>query len=54
LAREEQQRINRELDHAGKVLATAEVSYEHIEETLNRTLALVVSAYAFRCRARYA
>jgi hypothetical protein len=41
LAREEQERITRELGQAQRILATAEVVYEHIEDTLNRALALV-------------
>lgn len=41
LARDEQDRIRHELKQAEKVLATAHVIYEHIEETLNRVLELV-------------
>lgn len=41
LVREEQERITRELTHAQRILDTAEVVYEHIEDTLNRALALV-------------
>jgi site-specific DNA recombinase len=41
LAREEQERIRHELAQAQKVLATAQVIYAHIEDTLNRALALV-------------
>ncbi len=41
LAREEQERIIRELGQAQRILATAQVVYAHIEDTLNRALALV-------------
>lgn len=41
LAREEQERIAAEVKQAERVLATAEVVYEHIEDTLNRALELV-------------
>ncbi len=41
LAREEQERINRELSHAQRILATSEIVYAKIEDTLNRALALV-------------
>jgi site-specific DNA recombinase len=41
LARDEQERIRHELAQAQKVLATAEVIYAHVEDTLNRALALV-------------
>ena len=41
LARDEQQRIARELSQAQKVLATSRVIYAHIEDTLSRALALV-------------
>jgi site-specific DNA recombinase len=41
LAREEQERINRELSHAQRILATSEIVYIKIEDTLNRALALV-------------
>jgi len=40
LAREEHDRIAHELDQAQKLLATAKVVYAHIEDTLNRALAL--------------
>jgi site-specific DNA recombinase len=41
LGLQEQHRIARELTQAQNVLATARVIYAHIEETLNRALALV-------------
>jgi hypothetical protein len=41
LAAEEQDRIRSELEGAGRVLATAEVIYGRIEDTLNLALALV-------------
>ncbi|MDT5024274.1 MAG: hypothetical protein QOE61_700, partial [Micromonosporaceae bacterium] len=41
LARDEQQRIARELVQAQKVLDTSRVIYAHIEDTLSRALALV-------------
>jgi hypothetical protein len=41
LARDEQQRIARDLTQAQKVLDAARVIYAHIEDTLNRALALV-------------
>src|SRR5436309_7224113 len=41
LAREEQHRIAHELSQAQKVLATSQVIYAHIEDTLSRALALV-------------
>jgi site-specific DNA recombinase len=41
LARDEQERIRHELAGAQKVLATAQVIYAHIEDTLNRALTLV-------------
>ena len=41
LAREEQARISKELDQAGRILATSEIIYTKIEDTLNRALALV-------------
>ncbi len=41
LAREEQERISKELGQASRILATAEVIYAKIEDTLNRALALV-------------
>jgi site-specific DNA recombinase len=41
LAREEQERIQKELTQAQRVLATVTVSYGQIENTLNRALTLV-------------
>jgi site-specific DNA recombinase len=41
LAREEQARIHQELGEAQRVMATSEVVYGRIEDTLNRALALV-------------
>jgi site-specific DNA recombinase len=41
VARDEQARIQHELTQAQKVLATSQVIYAHIEDTLNRALALV-------------
>ncbi len=41
VAREEQARIQHELVQAQKILATSQVIYAHIEDTLNRALALV-------------
>ncbi len=41
LAREEQERISKELGQASRILATAEVIYAKIEDTLNRALTLV-------------
>jgi DNA invertase Pin-like site-specific DNA recombinase len=41
IAREEQTRITAELKQAQKILATAEVVYERIEDTLTRALTLV-------------
>jgi site-specific DNA recombinase len=41
LAREEQARIKNELEGAKRLLATSEVIFGHIEETLTRALALV-------------
>jgi site-specific DNA recombinase len=41
LAREEQERITRELEQAQRILGTATIVYAKIEDTLNRALALV-------------
>jgi site-specific DNA recombinase len=41
LAREEQERIQRDLDQAKRILETSEMIYEHIQDTLERTLDLL-------------
>jgi site-specific DNA recombinase len=41
LAREEQDRIQRDLDQAQRILETSEMIYEHIQGTLERTLDLL-------------